>query len=115
MGRGRSLSLGRAAAYVEDSGLSSSKCEYIFSKLGEKTRLTPINKALPFPHDLGLSVFRNEQLDWGPGAYNRNPSTCEAEAKRSEVQDHPQLHRWLEAGLGYMRSNLKSQFTKRNS
>lgn len=36
-GRGRSLSTWSAAAYVEDSELSSSKWEYIFSKLeGEK-------------------------------------------------------------------------------
>ena len=41
-GRGRSLSTWRPAAYAEDSELSSSRWEYIFSKLQKRKRVHTI-------------------------------------------------------------------------
>ena len=39
--------------YVEDSELSSSKCEYIFSKVEKKIGLAPTSKALSCSLGLG--------------------------------------------------------------
>lgn len=53
---------------------------------------------------LGLILGMTETMHSGT---HLHPSIHEVEAERSGVQGHPELHRGLQAILGYMRSCLK--------